>query len=95
MAECRQGCLRPQRNLEDRQAPLDQGPSERHGVGRPLDRQQRHDRRQRGDGRNIHRQTLQPPSITFTVPVVKADSSLARYSARAAISSADPKRPVG
>ena len=27
---------------------------------------------------NIHRQTLQPPSITFTVPVVKAASSLAR-----------------
>ena len=27
---------------------------------------------------DVHRQTLQPPSITFTVPVVKADSSLAR-----------------
>ena len=27
---------------------------------------------------NVHRQTLQPPSMTFTVPVVNADSSLAR-----------------
>src|SRR5215510_10950039 len=48
-----------------------------------------------GDGRAVHSQTLQPPSITLTVPVVKAASSLARYTARAAISSAEPKRPVG
>src|SRR5262249_29629949 len=48
-----------------------------------------------GDGRAVHSQTLQPPSITLTVPVVKADSSLARYTASDAISSGEPKRPVG
>ena len=65
-------------DLQDRQAALHQRPGERHGVGHPLDRQHRNDRRQGGDGRNIHGQTLQPPSITLTVPVVKAASSLAR-----------------
>ena len=36
-----------------------------------------------------------PPSTTRAVPVVKADSSLARYTARAAISPAVPTRPMG
>ena len=66
------------RDLQDRQAALHQRPGQRHGVGHPLDGQHRDDRREGRDGQNIHRQTLQPPSITFTVPVVKAASSLAR-----------------
>ena len=33
--------------------------------------------------------------MTWAVPVVKDDSSLARYTARAAISSARPRRPMG
>ncbi len=68
----------PESDLQHRQAALDQRPGERHGVGHPLDREDRDDRRQGGDGRDIHGQTLQPPSMTFTVPVVKAASSLAR-----------------
>src|SRR5690606_13681200 len=37
----------------------------------------------------------QPPSMTCAVPVVNADSSLARYTASAATSSARPMRPMG
>ena len=72
------GCCSAKRDLQDRQAALHQGPGERHGVGQPLDGQHRNDRGQGRDGGNIHGQTLQPPSITLTVPVVKDASSLAR-----------------
>ena len=59
-------------------AAFDQRPGQRHRVGRPLDGEDGNDGRAVGDGGNVHDQTLQPPSITFTVPVVKVDSSLAR-----------------
>jgi hypothetical protein len=45
---------------------------------RELGRFQEGDRRPRSDRGDSHSQTLQPPSITLTVPVVNADSSLAR-----------------
>jgi hypothetical protein len=38
---------------------------------------------------------VHPPSTTCICPVVKADSSDARYTARAAISSGRPRRPIG
>ena len=37
---------------------------------------------------------MKPPSTTMSTPVVKAASSLARYTAMAAISSAVPSRPI-
>jgi hypothetical protein len=76
--EGRHGCCSAKSDLQDRQAALHQGPGKRHGIGRPLDGQHRNDRRQGCDGGDIHGQTLQPPSITLTVPVVKEASSLAR-----------------
>ena len=63
---------------QHRQAAFHQRPGQRHGIGHPFDREDGDDRRQGDDGRDIHSQTLQPPSMTFTVPVVKAASSLAR-----------------
>ena len=73
---------RAQRDLEYRQAAFDEGPGQRYGRFERFDGQHRDHRRPCGDGgdvpRPVHRQTLQPPSITLTVPVVKADSSLAR-----------------
>ena len=38
---------------------------------------------------------VQPPSTTWIAPVVKPDSSLARWTASAATSSAVPRRPMG
>ena len=69
---------RAQRDLEHRQTAFDQRPGERHGIGQPLDREHGDDGRAVGDRGDVHGQTLQPPSITFTVPVVKVASSLAR-----------------
>ena len=69
---------RAQRDLEDGQSAFDQRPGQRHGVGRPLDGEDGDEGSAVGDGGNIHDQTLHPPSITFTVPVVKDASSLAR-----------------
>ena len=68
-------------DLQDRPAPAHQRPGQGHGLLRHLYGEHRDDRRPGGDGGNVshaHCQTLQPPSITLTVPVVKADSSLAR-----------------
>ena len=67
-----------QRDLENRQPAPDERPRQRHRGIERLDGQDRDDRCPCGNGRYVHCQTLQPPSITFTVPVVKADSSLAR-----------------
>jgi len=73
-----QGHRRTQGDLEHRQAAFDQGAGERHGVGCSIDREHGNDRSPSRNGGDVHCQTLQPPSITFTVPVVKDDSSLAR-----------------
>jgi hypothetical protein len=40
-------------------------------------------------------QLIQPPSMMWIWPVVKADSSLARYRASWASSSGLPRRPIG
>ena len=69
---------RAQSDFQHRQTAFHQCAGERHGIGRPFDRQDGHHRRHGGDGSNVHDQMLQPPSTTLMVPVVKADSSLAR-----------------
>src|ERR1700742_25240 len=49
----------------------------------------------RNDGVDRPLHTVQPPSMMCATPVVNALSSLARYTASEAISSAVPRRPIG
>ncbi len=49
-----QGRPGTQRDFEYAQAPCHQGSRQRDGIGSSVDGKNRHDRRQRGNGRDVH-----------------------------------------